>query len=288
MTAIIRSHAKINLTLDVLELRPDGYHAIESVMQSISLHDTLTIMVGGTQGIQVSCDMPGIPADAGNLAYKAAELFLGGDDAGVEIRIRKRIPPEAGLGGGSSNAAAVLRGLSGLLGKREDLPEIAAGVGSDVPFFLTGGTALVRGRGEIVEPLSDIRPRPLLIVKPAFGVSTPWAYRRLDEVRPHGERPTRSERMYTCMRKVGCRQLPSLLANDLEQPVFERHPEIAAVKEALLSTGASAALMCGSGSAVYGIFDEQRDAEAAAESLNIEGRVFVDKMIGRREALDEP
>ena len=204
-TAVLRSYAKVNLTLDVLGTRPDGYHAIESVMQSISLHDTITVEVGGAPGIRVECDMPGIPTDERNLAHKAAAMFF--EDLcttpKVDIRIEKRIPPEAGLGGGSSNAAAALRGLSDLLGlsvSHEELCDLAAQVGSDVPFFLTGGAAFVRGRGEDVQPLPDIRPWWLVVVKPPFGVSTAWTYRRLDEMRSAvSRRPSANNSRILCV-----------------------------------------------------------------------------------------
>ena len=284
-TAVVRSYAKINLSLDILGKRPDGYHAIESVMQSIGLHDTLTLTFPDPSGgIRVTCDMPGIPTDERNLAYRAAALFFErmGIPPALDINIRKRIPPEAGLGGGSSNAAAVLSVLGSRFGVQGSGPsELAATIGSDVPFFLIGGTAFVRGRGEIVEALPDLKPWRLVIVKPPFGVSTAWAYRRLDEMGASREQPTASERMRNCIEKEGCRGLPRLLSNDLELPAIERHPEIGYIKKALIEAGASASLMCGSGSAVFGLFEDEETARRATVGIAHLGQVFVETTIGR-------
>ena len=322
----VHSYAKVNLTLDVLGKRPNGFHAIESVMQTISLHDTLTLRIGGEPGIRVTCDMPGIPKGEANLAHRAAfTLFESlGVAPGVDIRIEKRIPPKAGLGGGSSNAAAVLRGLSRLLKREGEAPAephewketaresagadrpptgelmgLAARIGSDVPFLLVGGTAFVCGRGEEVWPLPDIGARWLVIVKPPFGVSTAWAYHRLDEMRQAvGERESHSQRMLRCIEAASphpdpkregddLQSLPDLLWNDLELAVIEQHPEIGEIKAALLEVGARGALMCGSGSAVFGLFDSEDEARRAAERLGRSlGEIFLAKTVSRQEALE--
>jgi len=282
-TAVVRSYAKINLSLDIQGVRPDGYHAIESVMQSISLHDALTLTFG-EPGIRVTCDMPEIPTDERNLAYQAAAMFFERMEIepALDIHIEKRIPPEAGLGGGSSNAAAVLSVLGSAFGVQgSGLSEPAAEIGSDVPFFLIGGTAFVRGRGEIIQPLTDISPWWLVIVKPPFGVSTAWAYRRLDELGAAGKQITASERIRNCIEKEGCRELPMLLSNDLELPAIERHPEIGDIKKALIKAGASASLMCGSGSAVFGLFVDEETARRASTKVADLGQVFVETTIGR-------
>jgi 4-diphosphocytidyl-2-C-methyl-D-erythritol kinase len=323
-------------------------------MQTIGLHDTVTLRLSDEPGIRLTCDMPGIPTDERNLAYRAAALLFttlgwvgvqgskfsvqssrfgvqasrfkvqGCGSQGLDIAIEKRIPPEAGLGGGSSNAASVLLGCSRFQVQGSKLPDnptptlnshptlnlepgtlnrIAAGIGSDVPFFLVGGTAFVRGRGEEVEPLPDIRPWWLVVVKPPFGVSTPWAYRRLDELRSadgiadghigsehagpralSGEHETASDRMRKCILEESCSRLPELLSNDLEQPAIKRHPEIAEIKEALLAAGASGALMCGSGSAVFGLFESEESANHAATGLHPLGEVFVTRTVGGADA----
>ena len=288
-TAIVHAYAKVNLTLYVLGKRPDGFHSIESVIQTISLHDTLSLSIGGEPGIRVTCDMPGIPTGEANLAYKAASLFFEafGISDGLDIQIEKQIPPEAGLGGGSSDAAAVLRGLSYMLKRDGELLNLAAQTGSDVPFFLVGGTALIRGRGEEVQPLPDIPTRWLVIVKPPFGISTSWAYSRLDEVVCRPSSVVReTQNISECLQSSVC-SMQSLLHNDLERPAMERHPEISKIKEILLQTGAQGALMCGSGSAVFGLFESKDEAHTAANRLagqNI-GDLFVTKTITRDEAL---
>ncbi|MDI6827279.1 MAG: 4-(cytidine 5'-diphospho)-2-C-methyl-D-erythritol kinase [Armatimonadota bacterium] len=305
-TAVIRSYAKVNLTLEVLGVRQDGFHEIESIMQTISLHDTIRLTLGGQPGIRVVCDMPNIPTDERNLAYQAAVLYLEnlGLASGVEIQIEKRIPPEAGLGGGSSNAASILRGLNCLvlsskIGVQRDralsleaMTRIGAKIGSDVPFFLVGGTALVRGRGENVEPLPDLRRWWLLVVKPPFGISTAWAYRRLDDMRgarekqAFKEQPTASARMLECILK-DCDELPRLLKNDLELPAQEQNSEIGIIKDTLVKKGAKGALMCGSGSAVFGLFEDEASAQRAAQNLGSSfGKVFVTHTIKRNEAFE--
>jgi 4-diphosphocytidyl-2-C-methyl-D-erythritol kinase len=172
------------------------------------------------------------------------------------------------------------------------LNHLAARIGSDVPFFLTGGMAFVRGRGEVVEPLPDVGPWWLVIVKPPFGVSTAWAYQRLDEMRAAvsgqrsavGEPKTSSARICKCIEAGDFRLLPRLLSNDLEAPAFERHPELPKVKDALVDAGALGALMCGSGSAVFGLFDNKEAATRGAEHLGSSGESFVAKTISRAEA----
>ena len=298
-SAVVRSFAKVNLTLHVLGDRPDGYHAIESIMQTVGLCDTITLSIREGGAIRLSCDMPGIPTDESNLACRAASALFDavGLSPGLDIRIRKRIPAQAGLGGGSSNAAAVLRGLDHLLRlsmPADEVSRLAAGVGSDVPFFLVGGTALVCGRGEEVQPLSDLPPMPMVIVKPPFGVSTPWSYRRLDEMRASGvplasgsERKTASMRIAQCMLPSSVCGLQPLLSNDLEAPAVEQHPEIAEIKAGLIESGARAALMCGSGSAVFGLFEAEEQAKAAAEAFKTGPpcRVFVTRTVTREEAI---
>lgn len=298
--AVVRSFAKVNLTLDILGTRPDGYHDIESVMLNISLHDTISLSLRDGDGIRLSCDMPRIPSDERNLAHRAASLLFEsrGIDSGLHIGIAKRIPIEAGLGGGSSNAAAVLRGLDRLLGLSMSVSEmcdLAARIGSDVPFFLVGGTAFVSGRGERVRPLPDIAPMWMVIVKPPFGVSTAWSYRRLDEMRATGGRSgatgeliTASQRMVDCMRRG--ETVCESLSNDLELPAIEQHPEVAEIKAELLESGAKAALMCGSGSAVFGLFETEELAALCGKRLQVqssahEGDIFVARRITHEEAL---
>ena len=298
-TIKICSFAKVNLTLDVLSVRPDGFHDIESVIQSIGLHDLILISAGDKPGIHIECSKPGIPTDEKNLAHKAAAFVLkkcNQQPPGLDIRINKRIPVEAGLGGGSSNAAAVIRGLDRLLdlsiGSEEAL-EIAASIGSDVPFFMVGGTALVAGRGEIIQPQPDIAEWYMVIAKPDFGVSTAWAYKHSDEISGSsapktGEKYPFSSRMLKCIKKEEWALLPEFLGNDLEAPTIEQHPEIAQIKEDLLQTGARASLMCGSGSAVYGLYHSLIAASKAAEEMQGRGSdIFVTSTVAHAEVVKE-
>ena len=263
----VRAFAKINLDLRILGLLPDGYHDVRTVLQSVRLHDTLTVTP--TRGpFVIECDVPGMPLDARNLVWKAAALLnhvvrrRPGVPAGVRVTLTKRIPAEAGLGGGSSDAAATLLALTRLWRLALDLPSLlrlGARLGADVPFFLAGGTVLGTGRGDDISPLAESPRVSVVIVKPAFGVSTPDAYRWADEDGPPRTNRTR-------------RRLPSSwpawaadVRNDLEAPVARRHPPIRRIVRALGVLGADYAAMSGSGSAVFGLF-EAPDAALAAQA----------------------
>jgi 4-diphosphocytidyl-2-C-methyl-D-erythritol kinase len=264
----VRAHAKINLELRVTAARPDGFHELETVFQSIELHDTLRCeRREGAFGIV--CDAPGVPTDRDNLVWRAAEALwrhLGRDGApaGAAVVIDKRIPARAGLGGGSADAAAALVGLSGLWGGETDpvaLGTIAAEIGSDVAFCLTGGTALGLGRGERLVPLPDLAPHWVVLVRPGFGVSTSEAYRWYDAAAAAGATPP------SAALDPSWRLGAGPIRNDLEGPVAARHPEIAVVRAALLASGARAAGMSGSGSVVFGLFEARGAAERAIATL---------------------
>jgi 4-diphosphocytidyl-2-C-methyl-D-erythritol kinase len=266
----IRSYAKINWTLDVLFKRDDGFHELRTIYQTVSLHDTLAITETDAP-IEIHCEDPRVPCDETNLAYKAAALLreATGRSKGARIEIEKRIPVAAGLGGGSSNAATTLLGLIKLWQIESDdrtLFQIAARLGSDVPFFLRGGTALGVGRGEEVYGIEQAECQHLLLVNPGFAVSTSDAYGKLSRL-------TRSEAAsiipFTLLAAKGVSGLPLVARNDLEEAVLAAHPEIAEVKRRLLSLGARHALMSGSGATVFGVFDnsqaiEQAESEARA------------------------
>jgi len=258
--------AKLNLSLQVFGKRPDGYHNIRSVMVPVSLYDEVTVEEADA-GISVECDAPGVPTDAANSCHKAAALFLAwaGTPAGVRIRIRKAIPPESGLGGGSSDAAAALKGLIALTGKHpppEALLAMAVRVGADVPFFLPGGAALVEGIGERLTPLPWNVPFHAVIVRPAFGLSTREGYARLG--REQGDPPPRgnvpSFRTFT--------DVAAAVRNDFEEAWGPSHPEIAAIRRELLSAGAGAAGLSGSGSALFGLYASERLAREARRKLS--------------------
>jgi 4-diphosphocytidyl-2-C-methyl-D-erythritol kinase len=258
--------AKLNLSLQVFGKRPDGYHHIRSVMVPVSLYDEVTVEEA-PPGIAVECDAPGIPTDGTNSCHKAAALFLAwsGAPAGVRVRIRKTIPAESGLGGGSSDAAAALKGLIALTGKHppaEELSAMAARIGADVPFFLPGGAALVEGFGERLTPLPWDVPFHVVIVRPAFGFSTREGYARLG--REPGEAPPSCG--VPSFRTLS--DVAAAVRNDFEEAWGPACPEIAEIKGGLTAAGALAAGLSGSGSAVFGIFASEGAAREAGGKLS--------------------
>lgn len=272
---ILTSYAKINLTLDVGGLRPDGYHKIASVMQTITLADTLWF-ARIPSGIEVISNNSEVPSGSANLAYRALEVIAHRLPGGVRVLIDKRIPWGAGLGGGSSNAAAALKGADLLYNcgmKEEELLAAAAEVGSDVPFFIKGGTALAEGRGEKLTPLPQLPFFWVVLVKPPFSVSTAKVYSLYQSKGGEPHTPGLIE----ALQKGEHHKVPALLGNDLEGVTVRLHPEIADIKQQLLLLGAAAALMSGSGPTVFGLFHDQGTARQAAEKLREKGdwEVFV-------------
>ncbi len=284
----LRPTAKINLTLRVGPRRPDGYHEIRSLMQSLALHDTVVVSERrGPFGLQ--CRTPGVPEDHTNLAWRAAAALwkaMGrdGEPRDVHIRIDKTIPSQAGLGGGSANAAAALVGLNVVWGakqSRRDLAKLAATIGSDVPFFLQGGTAVATGRGEDLYPVDDVTRLGVLLIKPSFGVATADAYRWLDEDRAAGLPETPEGRDV----ELGWPSGGVPLANDLTAPVARRHAGIQEMIDACLAEGAIGAQMTGSGSAVFGLFSEAAATRAAKRLRRPDWLVLLTRTHSRREAV---
>jgi 4-diphosphocytidyl-2-C-methyl-D-erythritol kinase len=268
---VVRSYAKINWTLDVLYLRQDAYHEIRTIYQTVSLFDRLELTPA--EGILVKCDHPAVPCDDSNLVYKAAAALqqAAATRTGARIRIEKQIPVGGGLGGGSSNAAATLLGLSRLWRLNTGpaaLFEIAAGIGSDVPFFLVGGTAIGAGRGEEVYPLADVKWDNLLLVNPGSCVSTASAYKGLKRLTTMD-----SARIipFTLLAANGIRKLPLEVWNDLEESVLVTNPEIDHIKRRLKALGARQALMSGSGATVFGVFENSATVQRARSALVSEG-----------------
>jgi 4-diphosphocytidyl-2-C-methyl-D-erythritol kinase len=252
--------AKINLSLEIRGRRADGFHDIETLMTPISLCDELTITgAAHTLGIDFRCDDPSLPMGPNNLVIRAAELFsrTTGQKVDVTIQLRKRIPHGAGLGGGSSDAAATLLGLNRFYQTNlalAELARLAAEIGSDVPFFLFQSAAICRGRGEIVEPAKLAGTLSFLLLKPSFGVPTPWAYSRWKDSRQV------PEVIYDPQEFGGAR-----FGNDLERPVFEKFVFLARVKMWLLKQPEVAvALLSGSGSTVFAILHDENSAEPLA------------------------
>ena len=264
--------AKVNLTLRILGRRTDGYHDIESLVQKISIYDRITLSDRDEPGIQLTCSDPSLPAGPDNLAHLAAQLIMEGSptrEKGISIHLEKTIPHGAGLGGGSSDAASVLMGLNTLwkLSRtREELAEFAQEIGSDVPLFLHPSPSLITGRGEKVEPSPILINATYVVVFPGFSVSTQWAYSNF-RLTKEPDKYTLSGLYRTEKEAPPPDHWQSLLVNDLEEAVTTRHPEIGRCKEDLLRAGASASLMSGSGSTVFGLFEDRQTAEKAAEQL---------------------
>lgn len=269
----VRAPAKINLSLRVLGVRPDGYHELQTVYQSIALWDTLSFRAHGGP-FRLSCHRAGAPADERNLVWRAAAALWAalerpGALCGVSASIRKRIPAAAGLGGGSADAAATLFALQSLW--RASLPDrrlrrLAALLGADVPFVLAGGTALGVGRGDIVRPLPDPPRRWIVLVSPPFGVPTAQAYRWFDDDTAPAA-VARAEGAAAARRALRRADLASTVVNDLEPCVARRFPLIAEVAGRLRDSGATAAAMSGSGSTIFGLFEQAGRARLAARHL---------------------
>ncbi len=263
MKCVEKAYAKVNLTLAVGEKRPDGYHEVVSVMQRVSLCDTLTAEQT-REGITLTCSDPALPSGEENLAHRAASLFFRetGIAGGAALTLEKRIPSQAGLGGGSSDAASALLALRKLYAPAlpdTELETMAAALGSDVPFFIRGGTQLATGRGEVLSPLPPLTDGWFVIVKPTESFSTPAMYRRLDNLPPACTPPLPPL-------QGGLPALASGLFNRFEAAI-PAGSAVWDIKARLAAYGALASLLSGSGSAVFGLFDTETAARAAVEAL---------------------
>lgn len=291
--------AKINLSLRVLGRRTDGFHEIRTIFQTISLRDSLAFEPIESDRIEFSCeaadslaDSARAPNDESNLVYKAAQALREryGLSLGAKIRLEKRIPAQAGLGGGSSDAAAALLGLSHLWKlktSKSDLYELGARIGSDVPFFFYGGTALGTGTGTKIEPLEDFPKKPLLVVVPGVGVSTAEAYKALNvsALTKVGRAANLSVSRAKAQKED---HLHELMRNDFEAVVMVSRPEIGRARDSLLRAGAREAMLSGSGSSVFGVFDDNEKADRACADLrtNESWRVFSCETLTRAEYFD--
>ena len=266
-----QAYAKINLGLRVLERRPDGYHNIETVFHRVGLSDDLTFEA--SDRIEVVSSDPAAPGGPTNLCFRAAAMLqeLTGSPKGVRINLVKRIPVGAGLGGGSSDAALVLRELPRFWEKALDQPRILASalrLGSDIPYFLGDGSALAWGRGEILEYFTLDLPYAILLCTPDIHVSTAWAYRQVVP-RPADDRPGLKAMLTEGVLRGDI--LREQLTNDFEPAVFSAYPAIASIKKRLLELGAAVALMSGSGSTVYGLFLDPSAASRAGDTFRAQG-----------------
>jgi 4-diphosphocytidyl-2-C-methyl-D-erythritol kinase len=287
------SFAKVNSSLRILGKRPDGYHNIRTVLQTVSLHDTLQFATAPDPEISLTCDNHLIPTDRTNLIVRAALALRDryGVRTGARIHLEKQIPVQGGLGGGSSNGAVALLGLSYLWNLRansSELAGLAAGLGSDVPFFLCGGRVLATGTGTNLTSLPDLALQDLLIVAPAATVDTAEAYKAFSSA----ALTTRNSDSILAISR-GSTNSPDSdqwtvtddLRNDFEQVIFDIEPEIGRVKNALLQAGARSALLAGSGSSVFGIFDNREAQQRALEQIQTESRwrIFPCATLSREE-----
>lgn len=292
MKATVRANAKLNLSLDIVGKRDDDYHLLESVMQSVSLADTVVVRLGTDEGeITVSTGSSCIADDQTNTAYRAAKAFFDYtelENPGVNIKIKKVIPAGAGLAGGSADAAAVIIALDELLNTRltaEQLCDIGEQIGADVPFCITGGTMLARGTGSILAPLPDLPDCHILICKPEISVSTAAAYHTVDE-QGLSACAECSEDICEAVCGSDIAAVASHLRNIFEQVMDI--PEVKQIKEKMLRGGALGACMTGSGSAVFGIFDDQDKAEDCAAELRKEfDDVFLTEPVSKGCEIDD-
>ena len=284
----VRAHAKINLDLRVLGTRADGFHELRTVFQALALYDAIEC-VPRPGPFAIECDTAGVPLDRSNIVWRAAEslwrsLRRQGPVKDMLVRLHKRIPLQGGLGGGSTDAAATLVALSHAWRvplRPNQFVDVAATLGADVPFFLSGGTALGLGRGDEIYPLADLPRHWVVLLIPGFGVATVDAYGWYDAERDLARGPTVREAQYV---PGPWPSRAAQMINDLEAPIARHHPEIEQMKTALRRAGALAAAMSGSGSTVFGLFQKRKDAVLAVERLSGSGwRVILTESLGRGE-----
>lgn len=267
---VLKSFGKINLGLDVVRRRPDGYHEVRMIMQTVGLCDTLVMKKTAGKAVTMRCDLSFLPTDRKNLVYQAAELMKEKYhiSSGITVDLKKRIPVAAGMAGGSSNCAAAIKGMNELFGlnlSKEEMCEIGVLLGADVPYCIWGGTALAEGIGEKLTRIPPIPGCWILIAKPGISVSTAFAYKnlKLDQLERHPD----IDGMIRDLEEQNLDGICSKLENVLETVTIPKHPIIRELKEHLLEHGAEGALMSGSGPTVFGIYKEKRTARKALESL---------------------
>lgn len=262
----LEAYAKINFGLQILGKREDGYHDIVTVFQEIDLHDSLSFRKTPSE-VNIVSSLTTLPSDESNLIYQAFNVFKNATaiSGGIDVQLEKRIPMGGGLGGGSSDAAATLKALNHLWGNRlthKELFRLAGEIGSDVPFFLMGGTALGLGRGEELEPVSLENDYWIVLLLPNVSISTAWAYRQAKiPLTKDGKIVT----FRALFEKGTLQSFRTKLINEFEEVVFERHPQLRSLKNGLYKEGAFYASMSGSGSTIYGLFYQEREARAAVK-----------------------
>ncbi len=273
----MKAYGKINLTLDILGKREDGYHLLDTVMQTVSIWDELEIQHSHQPGVHLQCSRESLPTDTRNTAFRAAKFFLedrGLENQGVYIFIRKYIPSRSGMGGGSADAAAVLRGLNEMFSaglSAQQMMAIGARVGADVPFCVAGGAARCTGIGADVGPAPVMPDCWLVVCKPPTGMSTPRAYSLLDKYPLSSTQAT--PRMLEALATGNLRRVSRCVANRFDETI--RLAPVRVLKRTMIESGALGAMMTGSGSGVYGIFETEQQAKNAVRRLDGQGRTFL-------------
>ncbi|MGE5626797.1 MAG: 4-(cytidine 5'-diphospho)-2-C-methyl-D-erythritol kinase [Solirubrobacterales bacterium] len=266
---IIKAYAKVNLSLDVVGKREDGYHLLKMLMQSIDLYDVVNVE-GCAEGIHLKCDKEYVPVDGRNIAYKAAELFIKtyNINSGVNINIRKNIPVSAGLAGGSTDAAAVLKAMRDLYKpelEEEALMELGVKIGADIPYCIVGGTALCEGIGEQITKLKPFKDKILVLVKPSFGVSTKEVYQKLD-IKKINLHPNTDE-IINAINRNDLMGVSKNMKNVLENVTVNKHPVIRHLKSKMIDMGSIGVLMSGSGPTVFGFFEDILSAQLCYDHM---------------------
>lgn len=274
---ILKAYAKINLSLDIVGKREDGYHLLEMIMQAVELHDEV-ILTEKKAGISLSCDKSYVPVDERNIAYKAAKLIMEetGLKSGIHIHINKNIPVAAGLAGGSTDAAAVLKGMNAMFSlglSYEELKVLGLKLGADVPYCIEGGTALCEGVGERITKLESFSGYVVVLVKPPFGVSTKEVYGafNLEKIKRHVE----TKKLIDSLAKSDLNGVHYYSRNLLENVVIQSYPVIKSIKQRVVKTGARVTLMSGSGPTVYGIYENKETAVRALDELRKNGNEVI-------------
>ncbi len=278
----IKAYGKVNIALDVIGKREDGYHLLRMIMQTVNIYDELTF-TPCDKGIHITCDKEFVPTDKRNLVYKAIELFCKTYDvhSGVKVHIQKNIPVEAGMAGGSTDAAAALKGMRDLYRPKirdEELMELGVNIGADIPYCIKGGTALCEGIGEIITPLKPFNNKLMVIVKPNFGVSTVETYKKfnLQEVIEH----PKVDELINAIENDNFKYVAKNMMNLLELVTIKKHSEIQKIKDVMLEQGALGGLMSGSGPTVFSFFDNEGDAQNCYDLLKRKyTEVFLTKTI---------
>lgn len=271
----IKARAKINLSLDIVDKREDGYHELDTIFSEIELCDYITIEKTASKAINIKCSDETLSCGEDNLAYKAAKLLMDefSIESGLSIYIEKNIPMGAGLGGGSSDAAAMLKAVNSIFSlglSDEELRKRAVILGADVPFFISGGFARAKGIGDIIEPIKNLRIPPMIVLKPSVSVPTAFAYKAFDLY--SGKFHPDIEELIGALEANDTNKIFKAVGNSFEGPVFEKYMQIPRLKEKMLGLGAGACVMTGSGSALFALFENSEAAQKAYELLKKENK----------------